>query len=59
MTASEWLAAVQAAMKRYFPDSSFHTQIVRGTRVKVRIEISDTVIADLFFAKRQNGQTML
>jgi hypothetical protein len=49
MLASEWLAAIQVAAERYFPGKALHFQVIRGTRVKVRIEIGEETFADLFF----------
>ena len=49
MMAYKWLAAVKEAAKRYFPDKPTNTQIIRRTRVKIRIEIGEDIFADLFF----------
>lgn len=48
MKATQWLQAVRAATQKYFPDAGLHIQILRQTRVKVRIEISDDAFVDLF-----------
>jgi hypothetical protein len=54
MIASEWLAAVVAAGQLYFPDCSIYSEVIRFTRVKVRIEIGENIFADLFFREETN-----
>jgi len=47
--AAEWLAAVQEAASQHLPHSIIRSEVLRKTRVKVRIDISEDVFADLFF----------
>ncbi len=49
MIASDWLEAVRIAAQHYFPNSAFQEQVIRASRVKVRIEIGENTFADLFF----------
>ena len=49
MKSSDWLTAVQVAADKYFLNSPFHIEVIRGTRVKIRIEIGNEIFADLFF----------
>jgi hypothetical protein len=49
MYAAQWLQAVQSSVQRHFPTARVHVQILRQTRVKVRIEISEHAFIDLFF----------
>lgn len=56
MKASEWLRAVEAACEQYFPDKPRRQEMLRETRVKVRIEIDPIMFADLFF-REETGRT--
>jgi hypothetical protein len=47
--ADEWLVAVQEAASQYLPHGIIHSEMLRKTRVKVRIDISEDAFADLFF----------
>ena len=49
MKAGEWLAAVQEAASLYLPRGIIRSEVLRKTRVKVRIDISEDVFLDLFF----------
>lgn len=56
MKASEWLRAVAAACEQYFPEKLRRQEMLRETRVKVRIEIDPIMFADLFF-REETGRT--
>lgn len=56
MKASEWLRAVNAACEKYFPDKPLQQEVLRETRVKVRVEIGPTMFADFFF-REETGRT--
>jgi len=49
MNAVEWLDAVQENIRKYFPGSSMQIQVIRSTRVKIRVEIQMAIFLDLFF----------
>ncbi|MEA3349219.1 MAG: hypothetical protein U9Q82_01205 [Chloroflexota bacterium] len=49
MTALEWLSEVSAAAEQFFPNHRISIQVIRETRVKVRIEINQDAFLDLFF----------
>ncbi len=49
MNAAQWLQAVQASAQKHFPTARVQVQILRETRVKVRIEVSENLFIDLFF----------
>lgn len=56
MKASEWLRAVDAACEKHFPDKPRRQEMLRETRVKVRVEIDPTMFADFFF-REETGRT--
>ena len=49
MTADEWIAEVQEALQQYFPAHHSHITVIRGTRVKVRVQLHGNRFLDLFF----------
>lgn len=56
MIASEWLAEVRTATSQHFPDSPLRIQVIRSTRIKIRIDIGEDIFADLFF-REETGLT--
>lgn len=49
MIVSDWLDAARIAAQQFFPNCLYYEQIIRASRVKVRIEIGENIFADLFF----------
>ena len=49
LTADDWLGQVRVAVQCYFPDAPVQVEVVRHTRVTVRVEIGRERFADLFF----------
>ena len=56
MKALDWMALVEAAIDRHCPGVPYHRHLIRGTRAKLRIDISQTVLADLFY-REETGRT--
>lgn len=48
-TADEWLTQVSIAVQQHFPQARLDADVVRFTRVTVRVVIDEDRFADLFF----------
>ena len=49
LTAEEWLTQVRETAQQYFPLAKLEAEVVRFTRVTVRVVIDEDRFADLFF----------
>lgn len=55
MKASEWAQAVETACRLLFPGKPLRQEVMRGTRVKARIELGPDIFVDLFF-RQETGR---